>query len=202
MILRVLCLGVVATFLSGTAATQEFETFRSAVVALVDDDAARRAFEDDLVELARSHRYDALSSYQIVPSLADFSDDDVLATLAMSGIQAVLMLRPASIGPRSSLESVRNSISPAIFTNMHAFADLLSPAGSDELIAVVHMAIYTLGDNGAELASSGAVWLDEAVESRAQGIERLEALILANVDGVRPAIRARFGLPPLPEQLP
>jgi hypothetical protein len=51
--------------------------------------------------------------------------------------------------------------------------------------------------DGAELISSGAVWLDEPNPSREQGIERLQNLILANVNAVRPAIREHLGLPPI-----
>jgi hypothetical protein len=63
----------------------------------------------------------------------------------------------------------------------------------------VHLAIYTLTAKDPELISSGAVWLDEPVTNREEGIERLQALILQNVDAVRPAIRRRLGLPPLPQ---
>jgi hypothetical protein len=60
------------------------------------------------------------------------------------------------------------------------------------------MAIYVLSDDDPELISAGAVWLDEAVGSQAEGIDRLQDLMLANVDAVRPAIREHLGLAPLP----
>jgi hypothetical protein len=59
------------------------------------------------------------------------------------------------------------------------------------------MGIYLLEEGEPELLSSGAVWLDEEVENREQGLERLRALVLGNVDAVRPAIREHLGLPPL-----
>jgi hypothetical protein len=107
------------------------------------------------------------------------------------------MLRPAAIGAGSSLESVRNEVDPIVYESMRAFAREVSEPGSDDLIAVVHMAIYTLSDGEARLLSSGAVWLDEEVESQEQGIERLQGLIVANVNAARPAMRERLGLPPL-----
>lgn len=55
----------------------------------------------------------------------------------------------------------------------------------------------TLAANGIQAVSAGAVWLDEAVESQEQGIERLQDLIVANIDAARPAIRQHLGLPPL-----
>lgn len=195
--LNLLLIGVLAGASSGA---QEIATFRSAVIVLVEDSTIRTALENDLVALARQHRYDAVASHSLVPDLDDLTDDEVFETLGVSGIQAVLMLRPASIGPGSSLESVRNSISPRIFANMNAFAESVGSADSDALIAVIHMAIYTLNTVGAELVSSGAVWLDEPVETREEGIRRLEDLILANIDSVRPAIREHYGLPPLPGQ--
>jgi hypothetical protein len=59
------------------------------------------------------------------------------------------------------------------------------------------MAIYLLDNGEPQLLSAGAVWLDEEVDSREQGLERLRDLVLANVDAVRPAIREHLGLPPL-----
>jgi hypothetical protein len=180
------------------ASAQNIPTFRSAVIVLVEDSSVRAALEDDLVALAKSHRYDAVASHTIVTDIDDLADTEVFDTLSIRGIQAVLMLRPASIGRGSSLESVRNAISPRIFANMHAFAEAIGSTDSDDLIAVIHMAIYTINTSGADLVSSGAVWLDEPVENREEGIRRLESLILANVDAVRPAIREHYGLPPLP----
>ena len=179
--------------------SQEVVTYRSAIIALTEDTELRRLFEDSLVTKARDNRYDAVTSYDIVSDVAALDDDSIISTLSSSGVEAVLMLRPAAIGAGSSLESVRNAVSPSLFSDMQAFANEISSSGSDDLIAVVHMAIYTLGEGDAQLISAGAVWLDEPVESQVQGIDRLQDLILSNVNGVRPAIREHLGLPPLPE---
>jgi hypothetical protein len=40
--------------------------------------------------------------------------------------------------------------------------------------------------------------LDEPVKDRAEGIERLQDLIITNLDAARPEIREYFGMPPLP----
>ena len=61
----------------------------------------------------------------------------------------------------------------------------------------MHLGIYVLTSGRPELISAGAVWLDEPVKDREQAIERLEGLIVTNVDNVRPAIREKLGLPPL-----
>jgi len=192
---------VVLTGLVCTSATlsPEVVVYQSAIVALTEDAELRQLFEDSLAAKARENRYDAVPSYDIVPDVASLDNSDIINTLSSSGIEAVLMLRPAAIGAGSSLESVRDAVSPSLFSDMRAFANLISRSGSDDLIVVVHMAIYTLGEGDAQLVSAGAVWLDEPVETQAQGIDRLQDLILANVNGVRPAIRAHLGLPALPE---
>jgi hypothetical protein len=107
------------------------------------------------------------------------------------------MVRPAAVGPDASLESVKDAVSPGVYANMRAFASELSPSAEDDILAVVHLAIYLISIDGAELISSGAVWLDEPNPSREEGIERLQNLIVVNVNGVRPAIREHLGLAPL-----
>ncbi|HUF73921.1 MAG TPA: hypothetical protein VMR74_13595 [Gammaproteobacteria bacterium] len=182
---------------SGIATGQEAVSARSAIVALTDDPELRRSFEDQMVTTALAYRYDAVVSYDIVPDIQNMDRRRIAAQLEAEGIQVVLMLRPAAIGAGSSLESVRNEVDPAVYESMRVFAREVSESGSDDLIAVVHMAIYTLADGEARLLSSGAVWLDEEVETQGQGIERLQGLIVANVNAARPAIRERLGLPPL-----
>ena len=177
---------------------QEVVRYRSAVVALADDPDLRRTFEDSLVAKARTHNYDAITSYDLEPDVQDVDRNRFLRTLSSNGVRAVLMLRPAAVGAGSSLESVREEVSPGLYEDMQTFARQVSPSGGDNLIAVVHMAIYVLGEGDPELVSAGAVWLDESVETQQEGIDRLQDLMLANVDAVRPAIRRHLGLPPLP----
>lgn len=180
-------------------AQQPAATYKAAVVALTDDVALRQNFESELVATARSHSYDAVTSYDITADVESLDRNDFLEALAARGIQAVLMVRPAAIGEGSSLESVRAEVSSRQFADMQRFAREVRESESGELIAVVHLAIYTLTAKKPEMISSGAVWLDEPVTDRAEGIKRLQALILQNVDAVRPAIRRRLGLPPLPQ---
>lgn len=197
MLIRLIFAALVTTLFCDLALSQEIVRYRSAVVALTDDAELRMTFEDSLVARAREHNYDAVTSYDLEPNVENLDRDRFLRTLASNGVQAVLMLRPAAIGAGSSLESVRSEVSPDLFNNMQKFAQLISASGGENLIAVVHMAIYLLGEDDPQLISSGAVWLDEPVESQAEGIVRLQDLMLANVDAVRPAIREHLGLPPL-----
>ena len=174
-------------------------TLKAAVVGLTDDVALRQSFETELVALARQHNYDAVTSYDITSDVDNLDQDEFLEALAARGIQAVLMVRPAAVGEGSSLEAVRNEVPSRTFADMQRFARQVSGSDSTDLIAVVHLAVYVLDDDESELVSAGAVWLDESVTDRAEGIKRLQALIVQNVDAVRPAIRQHFGLPPLPE---
>jgi hypothetical protein len=176
---------------------QEPVLTRAAVVALTDDPVLREKFETRLVARARNNSYDAVTSFDIVPDVQDVDNRGFVDELRAHGIQLVLMLRPAALGEGSSIESVRAEIAPEMFEKIREFAGEVSASGPDDLIAVVHMAIYTIDDDGAHLLSAGAVWLDEPVEDEDEGIERLQDLIEYNINAVRPAIRRHLGLPPL-----
>lgn len=190
-------IALACTLVLGTGFAQDTVTLKSTVVALSAEPALRAEFEDGLVAKARERQYNAVPSHDIVPDVADVNDRDFIRRMLTNGIGAVLMVRPADTGPDASLESVRDSVDPAVFANMRQFASELSSSGEDDILAVVHLAIYLISIDGAELIGSGAVWLDEPNPSREEGIERLQDLIVANVDGVRPAIRRHLGLAPL-----
>jgi hypothetical protein len=176
----------------------QFVTFKAAVVALTSNMAVRKELETGLVMKAIARRYDAITSYDLVPKVTDVRDRNFIKTLTANGVQAVLMVRPAAVGPGSSLDSVKKEVTPVMLQDMRAFAKEVSPSGPNDLIAVVHLAIYMIDTGKPELVAPGAVWLDEPVKDRAEGIARLQDLIVANVDAARPAIRKHYGLPPLP----
>jgi len=199
MVTRLTLVVLLGVWSSTSAIPQEVITYKSAVVALAEDPVLRAEFEQGLVAKAIDHEYDAVTSYDLVPDVSDVDNRRFADTLASHGIRTVLMVRPAAVGPGSSLEAVRNEVAPELLENMRAFAKDASSSDAEELIAVVHMAIYAISDGQAELVSAGAVWLDEEVETREQGLERLQDLIVANVDAARPAIRQYLGLPPLPQ---
>jgi hypothetical protein len=188
--------------LTGTASSQEqpkrLFTFKVAVVALTDDPMLRAEFERGLVAKAREHRYDAITSYDVVPKVADVQSRKFVKALTAKGAKTVLMVRPAAVGPGSSLDAVKNEISPAVLVDMQRFAKEVSASGGGDLVAIVHLALYTIDLSKPEPLTSGAVWLDEPVNDRAEGIDRLQDLIIANVDAARPEIRKHFGMPPLP----
>lgn len=173
-------------------------TLKAAVVALTEDAALRESFERDLVARARENNYDAITSFDIQRDVRRVDDRAFIEALRSRGVSAVLMMRPAAVGEGSSLESVRNEVSPRLYADMQKFARRVSENGTDDLIAVVHLGIYMITGNRPDLISAGAVWLDEPVTDRAEGLERLQDLIVANVDKNRPELRRYLGLPPLP----
>ena len=190
-------ISVVLLLLSPLAIAQETQTLKSAVIALAAQPDLRAEFEAGLVEKALEHSYDAVTTFDIVPDVEDVDGPEFVAQLRAHGVGAVLMIRPAAVGEGASLESVRDSVSPDVYTSLQLFARQLSDSGQQEILSVVHLAIYLIGDEGAELLSAGAVWLDQPNPSREVGIDRLQDLIVANVDAVRPAIRDHLGLAPL-----
>ena len=191
---------LVSVWLAANASAQQPPTtYKAAVVALTEDAALRKSFESELVAIAKAHDYDAVTSYDITSDVKSLDTDAFLKALSDRGVQAVLMVRPAAVGEGSSLEAVRAEVSSKTLAEMQKFAKRPSGPGANDLIAVVHLAIYTLTAKKPELVSSGAVWLDEPVTDRAEGIKRLQGLILTNVDAVRPSIRRHLGLPPLPQ---
>ena len=192
-VILALTLGAFLTLVSA----QEIVTVKMAAVALAAQPGLRAEFEEGLVAKALENNYDAVTSYNLVPDVTDVDDADFIERLASEGIGGVLMMRPAAVGAGSTLESVRDSVSPDTYSNMQAFARELSSSSEEDLLAVVHMGIYLIGEDGAQLISSGAVWLDEENPSQEVGIERLQNLIVTNINAIRPAIREHLGLPPL-----
>jgi hypothetical protein len=186
-----------SVLVQGAASAQNTPTLKSTIVVLAETPQLRAELEDRFVAKAREHQYNAVPSYDLVPDITDVNNRDFVRRMVTNDIGAVLMIRPAATGPGSSLESVKDSVDPAVYENMRRFAGDLSTSGADDLLAVVHLAIYLVSIDGAELIGSGAVWLDEPNDDRDEGIERLGNLIVANVDGVRPSIRRHLGLPPL-----
>lgn len=177
--------------------SQQTITLKSAIVALTAETELRSEFEDSLAAKALTQNYNAVVSYDIVPDVTDVDDADFVRRMVSNGIGAVLMVRPAAVGPGATLESVRDVVLPGVFANMQAFARELSPSGEEDILEVVHLGLYLISVHGAELVSSGAIWLDEPYPTREEGNERLQNLIVANVNRVRPAIRAHLGLPEL-----
>ncbi len=177
---------------------REDRVYKAAVVALTNDSALRADFERGLVAKAREHNYDAVTSYDLVPGITDVKDRAFVDTMLANKIDVVLLVRPAAIGEGSSLDSVRKEVSAKTLTDMRDFAKKVSNSDGDDLIAIVHMAVYLFYGRDPVVISSGAVWLDEPVQDRAEGISRLQDLMVENIDAARPAIRRHYRLAPLP----
>lgn len=176
---------------------RENRIYKAAVVALTNDPALRSEFERQLVAKARERSYDAVTSYDLVPTVTDVDSRNFVDTMLANKVDLVLLIRPAAVGPGSSLDSVRKEVSAKTLTDMRNFAKKVSGSGTDDLIAVVHMAVYLFYGRDPEVISSGAVWLDEPVQDRAEGVARLQDLALDNLDAARPAIRRYYRLAPV-----
>lgn len=157
----------------------------------------RAEFERGLVVKLRENNFDAVTSYDIVPEVSELDDPDFIGRMTAGEVLGVLMMRPAAVGQGYSLEAVRDQVSPETFRDIVAFAKEISSSDKVHLMAVVHMAIYMITLDEAILISAGATWLDEEVEDQAQVIERLQDLVVLNMNAARPAIREHLGLAPL-----
>lgn len=197
--IKILCVCValgVAAAASGQG--RENRIYKAAVVVLAEDPALRADFERELVAKARERNYDAVSSYDLVPDVTDVDNRVFVDTMLANGVDLVFLARPAAIGPGSSLDAVRREVSAKTLTDMRRFAKEISESGGDDLIAVIHLAVYLFYGRDPEVISSGAVWLDEPVQDRAEAVSRLQDLTLDNVDAARPAIRRHYRLAPVP----
>jgi hypothetical protein len=196
--LRAVC--VLAALAIATAASgqgRENRIYKAAVVALTNDPALRSDFERQIVAKARERNYDAVTSYDLVPTVTDVDSREFVDTMLANRVDLVLLIRPAAIGPGSSLDSVRKEVNAKTLTDMRNFAKKVSESSGNDLIAVVHMAVYLFYGRDPEVISSGAVWLDEPVQDRAEGVARLQDLALDNLDAARPAIRRYYRLAPI-----
>jgi len=168
--------------------------FKAAVVALTKDPMLRADFERQLVAKAREHNYDAVTSYDLVPDITDVRSREFVDAMLAKRVDVVLLVRPAAIGPGSSLDSVRKEVDAKTLTDMRAFAKKTSDSDGDDLVAVAHLAVYLFYGRDPVVISSGAVWLDEPVQERAEGAARLQDLVIGNVDAARPDIRRYYRL--------
>ena len=175
---------------------RENRIYKAAVVALTQDAMLRADFERQFVAKAREHNYDALVSYDVAPNVTDVRNKEFVDTMLANRVDIVLLVRPAAIGPGASLDSVRKEVSAKTLTDMRAFAKKVSDSNGNDLIAVVHQAVYLFYGRDPEVISSGAVWLDEPVQDRTEAVARLQDLMLENLDAARPAIRRFYRMNP------
>ena len=195
--LKVLCVCASLTIAAAASAQRPDRIYKAAIVALTEDSALRADFERELAAKARTHNYDAITSYDLVSDVTDVRDREFVDTMLANKVDVLLLVRPAAIGPGSSLDSVRKEVSAKTLTDMRDFAKKVSDSDGDDLIAVVHLAVYLFYGRDPEVISSGAVWLDEPVEDRAEAVTRLQDLVIANIDAARPGIRKFYRLPPV-----
>jgi hypothetical protein len=177
---------------------RENKIYKGVVVALTQDPALRADFERTFAGKAREHNYDTVASYDLVPTITDVRNKQFVDTMLANKIDLVLLVRPAAIGPGASLDSVRKEVSAKTLTDMRDFAKKVSNSNGNDLIAVIHQAVYLFYGREPEVITSGAVWLDEPVQDRAEAVARLQDLMLENLDAARPGIRRFYRMNPAP----
>jgi hypothetical protein len=194
--LKILWVCTALAIASAASAQQERadRIFKAAVVALTKDPSLRADFERQLVAKAREHNYDALTSYDLVPNVTDVRSREFVDKMLANKVDVVLLVRPAAIGPDSSLDAVRKEVDAKTLTDMRSFAKKVSNSTGDDLFAVAHLAVYLFYGRDPVVISSGAVWLDDPVHDRAEGVARLQDLVIGNVDAARPNIRRYYRL--------
>ncbi|HEX5420372.1 MAG TPA: hypothetical protein VFY39_10260, partial [Gammaproteobacteria bacterium] len=165
------------------------ETERFAVVVLVDDPKLRADLEDGVAAQLEGHGLDPVASHALAPNVRDVAKSDFLAVLKSRHVAGVFMLRPAPLGPGSSLQTVRSSVTPQMLRDFRAFAKRVSRIGPRESPAVVHIGVYLLEDGEPMLFTAGATWLDSDAGSRDEAVARLEHLVALNLEQAAPAIR-------------
>ena len=195
---KLVCLCAALMIAASASGQRENRIYKSAIVALTEDPALRADFERQLAAKARERNYDVVTSYDLVPNVTDVDNREFVDTMLANKVDLVWLLRPAAIGPDSSLDSVRKEVSAKTLTDMRDFAKKVSASNGNDLIAVIHMAVYLFYTRDPVMISSGAVWLDEPVQDRAEGVSRVQDLALDTIDAARPAIRRHYRLAPVP----
>lgn len=194
--LSILLLGgyVYAETQQGAGRTDQLLKFT--VVALSKEHNIRRDFENELVKKLRANNYDAITSYSLLPDISSLRDPELRLKLQEEGIQGVLLLRPIDIGEQASIQSAQKQIAPRAYDSIEAFVTDYR-GGDFSTQAVVQVSGFLLSEAHTANFWQGIIWLDDSVETRQEGIEKLSELVLSNLNASRGYLRKRLGFKPL-----
>ena len=96
-VLKVLCIcAALGMTLGASGQGRGDRIYKAAVVALTNDPALRADFERQLAAKAREHNYDAVTSYDLVPTVTDVDNREFVDTMLANKVDLVLLLRPAA----------------------------------------------------------------------------------------------------------
>ena len=178
----------------GVGSTDQLLKFT--VVALSKEHNIRRDFENELVKNLRENNYDAVTSYSLLPNISNLRDPALRLKLQEEGIQGVLLLRPIDIGEQASIQSAQKQIAPKTYNTIETF--VTDYRGDDfSTQAVIQVSGFLLSEAHTANFWQGIIWLDDTVETRQEGIEKLSDLVLSNLNASRGYLRKRLGLQPL-----
>lgn len=190
-----LCLFILGLGISALAQDSN-QRLKFTVVALSKEPSVRQSFEDELVKNLKANQYNAVASHLLVAELPDFSKPDVYKKLRGKGIQGVLLLMPIDVGKEASIKSAQPRVWSKTYDSIEAFVNGYR-GGNFNTQAVVQVSGFLISENQSSNFWQGVIWLDDTVETREEGIEKLSGLVLSNLNASRAYLRKLLGLDPL-----
>jgi len=190
-----LCLFILGLGISALAQDSN-QRLKFTVVALSKEPNVRQSFEDKLVKNLKENQYNAVASHLLVADLPDFSKPDVYKRLRSNGVQGVLLLMPIDVGKEASIKSAQPRVWSTTYDSIEAFVNGYR-GGNFNTQAVVQVSGFLISENQSSNFWQGVIWLDDTVETREEGIEKLSGLVLSNLNASRAYLRKLLGLDPL-----
>ena len=190
-----LCLFILGLGISALAQDSN-QRLKFTVVALSKEPNVRQSFEDKLVKNLKENQYNAVASHLLVADLPDFSKPDVYKRLRSNGVQGVLLLMPIDVGKEASIKSAQPRVWSTTYDSIEAFVNGYR-GGNFNTQAVVQVSGFLISENQSSNFWQGVIWLDDTVETREEGIEKLSGLVLYNLNASRAYLRKLLGLEPL-----
>lgn len=178
-----------------TLAQEQQQFLRFTVMALSDNPASRRTYENQLVVRLSEDRYDVVASNELIPDLNAIQSTQVRSQLLASGVQAILILRPLELPEEAALSASQLQMSPGEFTSVSQFINAYRGDNFD-VRTIVQIAGFLLERDQSRLFWHGVIWLDDTVETEQNRIDKIVDLVQFNLNNSRSAIRAQLGLPP------
>ena len=166
------------------------------VVVLSQETDIRKNFENELVKNLKADKYDAVASHSLIPKISDFRHPNIYKKLRKKGIQGVLLLMPIDVGDQASIKSAQPRVWSTTYDSVEAFVNGYR-GGNFNTQAVVQVSAFLISDEQASNFWQGIIWLDDTVETRQEGIEKLSGLILSNLNASRAYLRKLLGFEPL-----
>ena len=169
---------------------------RFTVIAVTDDEEARREFETTLVSKLKASHYDVVPSHLLVSDIAEFQNKEVYQKLQNMGMQGALLLMPVDVGEHATIKSAKRRVWSTTYDSIEAFVESYRGGDFDTQALVQATGFLITGDDEYNFWQ-GMIWLDDKVDSKEEGIEKLSGLVLSNLNASRGYLRQLLGFEPL-----